>query len=242
MLRLTAATPLGAPPQTVELFLNHPQRGTGQRFQGGIFADAGNFSLTGSDVRIFLPDPAGTVTHEGQTYRAALPADQLSWAIVTRSLSFASGPASGAVIEILVGGTPTLFSQWQGLSFADLSNPLVSGPNAAPFGDRIANLIRYAHGVGLSEPVAHLLPRILKSGGGFVYRFRYDPTKTDIAWQVRASDDAGSWPHVIFDTRIDPIPPLIDGWLEVPVPPSLGGAPAPAPRMFLRLGLEQLAP
>ena len=242
MLRLTSATPLGAPPQTVEFFLKHPQLSTGQRFQGGIFADAGNFSLTGSDVRIFLPDPAGSVTYEGQTYRTALPEDQLSWAIVTRSLSFASGPASGAVIEILVGGEPTLFSQWQGLNFADLSNPLVSAPNATPLGDGIANLIRYAHGAGLSEPVAHLLPRIVKSGGGFVYRFRHDATKTDIAWQVRATDDPGAWPHVIFDTRTDPIPPLIDGWLEVPAPSSLGGGPTPAPRMFLRLGLEQLAP
>ena len=241
-LRLTASTPLGTPPQTVDLFLNHAQRSTGQRFLGGIFADAGNFSLSGTDVRIFLPDPAGTTSHEGQTYRAALPADQLVWSIVTRSLNFASGPASGAIIEILVGGTPTLFSQWQGLNFADLSNPLVSGPNAAPLGDGIANLIRYAHGVGPGDPVEHLLPRIVKSGGGFAYRFRYDATKTDIAWQVRASGDLASWPDVIFDSRTDPIPPLVDGWLEVPVPPSLGGGPAPAPRMFLRLGLDQLAP
>lgn len=239
MLRLTASPPFGTPPQTVDLFLNQAQRITGQRFAGGIFADAGSFSLTGTELRIFLPDPAGTVTHEGQTYRLAIPADQLVWSVVTRSLSFPSGPASGAIIEILVDGVPTSFSQWQGLNFADLSNPQVSGPNAAPLGDGIANLIRYAHGVALSEPVAHLLPRIAKSGSGLVYRFRYDATKSGITWLVRGSDDLASWPHVIFNSATDPIPALIDGWLELPVPPSLGGAAAPAPQMFLRLALEQ---
>ncbi len=247
MLRLTGPAPVTSPPQTLDLFLNRQTRNPGDRFHGGLFADAltSAIDLGGSTVRILVPDPAGPISHGGQTYRESAPADSLTWSVVAHSRDFGSGPVSGAIVEILVGGEPGLFGQWRNLHFpdpADLANPLVSGPLANPSGDGVSNLIRYAHGVGPLDPVLHLLPQIESDGGGHVFRFRHDSAKTDLAWRVRATNTLDTWPHLLLDTTADPVPPPVDGWVEIPLPASLTGDPAPDPRIFSRLEVERSGP
>jgi hypothetical protein len=80
------------------------------------------------------------------------------------------------------------------------------------------------------------MPQIDGVGADLVFRFRYDATKTDLGWRVCASNDLSDWEHMIFDSELtDPIPPLDDGWLDIPLPSSLEGNPSPDPRMFSRL-------
>jgi hypothetical protein len=139
---------------------------------------------------------------------------------------------------------PGTFAFWRDQHFpdpADHANEALSGPEAAPAGDGIANIVRYAHGVGPYDPVVHLLPVLVPAGGGHQFRFRYDPALTDLVWKVTATNDLGGWPATLFDSTLGPVPPLDNGWLPVALPASLGGGPAPDPRIFARLEL-QLAP
>ena len=139
---------------------------------------------------------------------------------------------------------PTRYIQWRTLHFpdpADFANDSVSGPLACPSGDGMSNLVRYAHGVGPSASVGGLMPVLATTPEAtFTFRFRYDPTQTDLAWRVTAGNQLTDWAQVLFDSRASPIPPLDGGWLPVPLPPNLGGGPAMDPRMFARLEVIQL--
>ncbi|MCF7674165.1 MAG: hypothetical protein K9M97_02380 [Akkermansiaceae bacterium] len=141
---------------------------------------------------------------------------------------------------------PTLYAQWRTLHFpdpGDFANDAISGPLACPSGDGVSNLVRYAHGVGPHTQVTGLMPVLAATPEApFTFRFRYDPTKTDLAWRVTAGNQLTDWTQVLFDSRTSQIPPLDDGWLPVPLPPNLGGGPAMDPRMFARLEVIELAP
>ncbi|MCW1923586.1 CotH kinase family protein [Luteolibacter arcticus] len=132
---------------------------------------------------------------------------------------------------------PGTYAYWRSEHFSggDLTNEAVSGPEATPAGDGISNIMRYAHGVGPYEPVLHLLPVLVKDGGGHEFRFRFDPALTDLVWKVKASNDLGSWTSTLFDSTVGPVPPMEDGWLPVTLPASLTGNPWPDPQIFVRL-------
>jgi hypothetical protein len=139
---------------------------------------------------------------------------------------------------------PGTYTFWRDQHFpnpADFANEALSGPEAAPAGDGIANIVRYAHGVGPYDPVVHLLPVLAKNGAVYQFRFRFDPALTDLVWKVKASNQLGTWSTTLFDSTLGPVPPLESGWLPVNLPSSLAGNPQPDPRIFARLEL-QLAP
>ena len=221
-----ATAPLPQAPATIDLFLPS-SRAPGDRFAGGLLVPPGidlAGALAGTQVRLFLPDPAGTVSWLGQNHRPAGPADQLVWRV--------AGLAEGNVIEVVQFGEPGNFAQWRNLHFPDAGERAddgISGPTArAP--DGVANLIRYAHGVAPGEPVSGLLPRLAGAGNGEkTYRFRHDATRGGIAWVVRASSGLGAWNETLFDSRTD-VPPAPDGegWTNLPVPAGRG-------KLFLRL-------
>ncbi len=112
---------------------------------------------------------------------------------------------------------------------------MISGPAAIPAPDGVPNIIRYALGAGPADPVVHLLPTLRQAGDGFGFRFKYDPAISDLRWKITSSGDLEDWSQVIFDSAVDPIPALEEGWLAIDVPF------AAAPRGFARLELE-LAP
>lgn len=139
------------------------------------------------------------------------------------------------------GDAPARYGQWLASAFpqpAQYADPVLSGLLAAPANDGFSNLLRYAHGVGPFQPVGHLLPVMDQTGGGRIFRFRYDASKTDLRWRVLGSNNLDNWPHILFDSATDAIPPLQDGWLPVSVPTSLQGLSQPDGEAFLRLQIE----
>jgi hypothetical protein len=148
----------------------------------------------------------------------------------------------GDEIETVI--EPGTYTFWRDQYFpnpADFANEALSGPEATPAGDGIANIVRYAHGVGPYDPVLHLLPVLVGNDGVYQFRFRFDPALTDLVWKVKASNNLGTWPSTLFDSTVGPVPPLESGWLPVNLPSSLAGNPQPDPKIFARLEL-QLAP
>ena len=140
---------------------------------------------------------------------------------------------------------PPSYNTWKFSAFpnaADRANAMISGANANPSGDGVSNLIRYALGVGPYAPVTSLLPSLLASNGRFDFRFRYDATKPNLIWRVKATNNLSTWSSVLFDSRTSAIPPLVNGWLPVTVPTSLGTGPATDPKIFMRLELELVSP
>ena len=139
------------------------------------------------------------------------------------------GPVAAQILEVRLDGAPTHFAAWQSANFSpgDLANPLLSGENAAPFGDGIPNLLRYALGASSGDAVA--LPQFSQAAATF--RFRYNPALFDIVYQVEATGNLADWsnPVVIFNSAISSLQPAVDGWLTV-------SDPAPPPgRRFYRL-------
>ena len=128
---------------------------------------------------------------------------------------------------------PGTYAHWRSTEFSgpDATNDSISGAEAMPAGDGIANIVRYAHGVGPYAPVHHLLPRIATDGNARVFRFRYDASKTDLVWKVKASDELAGWTQTLFDSTTSTIPPLVDGWLSVELPSS-------GSKIFARLELS----
>lgn len=138
----------------------------------------------------------------------------------------------------------TAYEAWRSIQFpdpAEFADDAVSGPNANPAGDGVVNLIRYAHGVGAYEWITPMLPELMKVGGGFVYRIRYDASIPGISWRVVASSNLSDWSQVLFDSETSAIPPLDDGWLPVTIPSHLETGPSDS-RIFTRLEIRQVDP
>ncbi len=137
-------------------------------------------------------------------------------------------------------GQPTTYEQWRGLAFADparRADDAESGPDAVSGPDGTSNLLRYALGLGLDDPAAPRLPGLTAAAEGhLVFRFRHDPTKTDLVWRVERSPDLHDWTTALYDSRFNPTPPRdLDGWTELLVPLD-------TPRLFLRLHLSGATP
>ena len=248
LLRLTQTNPIPSTPAAVDLYINIATRNPGDRYRGGFFINSGydlKAALASAQVRLLVPDAGGAIAYLGVNYRVANSSDNLTWSVVSQSLNFGTGSVTGKTLEVLVGGKPTAFSQWAGLQFAnpaDAANPAISGPNGNPAGDGVSNLMRYALGVGPYDPVASLLPALVKSGANYALRFPFDATKTDLVWRVQATHDLNHWSNVRFDSQTSPIPPLDNGYLTVAIPPYLGTGPARDPQIFTRLVVSLLSP
>lgn len=142
---------------------------------------------------------------------------------------------NGAYQQWLVSADhPATYTAWVNQQFplsADRANPAVSGPTADPSGQGASNLMRYALGLAKNEAPSPALPVLTASPAGLDFRFRFDPGLTDVTYRVEASTDLVDWSEVVFDSRLDALPLLADGWLTITAPVDF----SQTPRRFLRL-------
>lgn len=217
------ADDLTSPPAGLTLYLDTPAPQPGDRFRGGLLLPPGSdwtSALLTSPPQVFKPDALGLHAFDGRTW-SLMPEARLTRVPVTANLG--DGPVSAEILEVRLNGIATDFATWQAGNFppADLANPLVSGDNAAPFGDGIPNLLRYALGAAAGNAVE--LPEFSKTGATATFRFRYDPSLFDLVYQVEATGDLEDWtsPVILFNSATSPLQPAPDGWLEItdPTPP-----------------------
>jgi autotransporter-associated beta strand protein len=208
------STPLG-----IDLYLDLAGPITAETLvQGGFLLPAGSHWASILDHpgrRIFTADPAGTHEFEGKTW-SPLPGAILT--SVPTTLTGPSGPVEGRIMEIRFDAAILAYQAWRSAFFtpADAADETVSGPDATPFGDGIANLLRFALAIGETDSPARL-PTITIQPDGTAFRFPYDPRLRGIRWQVEATADLTDWSDadILFDSHLHLDLPDAEGWLTV---------------------------
>ncbi len=129
---------------------------------------------------------------------------QLQWRY--HHIGVTSGPRTQLRLDDIVitsSGAPAGYAGWVGDHFDTTlaADPAFSGPGAAPFGDGVSNLLKYALGAG---PNDRLGPEQLEQGKAadnrLFIRFYRNPELTDIAYRIEASTDLIDWSDLLFDS------------------------------------------
>lgn len=224
-------------PQTLDIFLSAVPA-TGDVFRGGYFVPFNvNLlaELAGTAKRVFVPDPQGVYLFDNQSWWQTF---NVQFTMVAEAADFGQGLVQGRVLEVRVDGAPATFAAWQAAAFpdpADLANPLVSGPDADPQGTGVANLLRYALGLSLTDDPTGRAPRFAGTTAAPAIRFPFDAGRNDIAYVVEATNNVADWssPTILFDSRTD-FPPAADaGWITVSDPTASGDQRFYRLRVFL---------
>ena len=216
-------------------------KGTGDTFHGGWltpYAATLAASVDAAAIRVFLPSSAGNplaVEIAGSWW-----IENSDWTLTTVPVQTPLGGGHGTArtLELRLGTNlpPVGFEAWRTLHFtnpADLEDPLISGPDADPYGSGIKNLVAYALGLAPGEPlVADRLPTLSVNGDTRVFTTPFDPRRDDIRYVVEASDDPGQWTNaiVLFDSATD-FPPDTDEYGRISIEDQETGIP----RRFYRL-------
>ena len=220
--------------ERVDVFLEAPLPGPGDRLTGGIVlptAEAWN-GVNFAGMQVFTPDAAGSREFGGRTW------SPVGNATATRVPSALPGHP-GSVLELRFDGAPLGYEIWVAATFPaqdDREDPGVSGPAASPFGDGVANLLRFT--LGTDDKGRVRLPTLDYSSDGGVFRFPYDPGLRGLRWVVEATDDLTHWAaaDVLFDSDPSESPPEAGGWLDVADPAT------DRSRRFYRLRIGLQAP
>ncbi|MBE0541633.1 MAG: chitobiase/beta-hexosaminidase C-terminal domain-containing protein [Verrucomicrobia bacterium] len=223
-LLVLQSAPVG--PAALDVYLSAPPM-SGDHLRGGFFVPF-NVNLAGSIAgvpsRAFMPDMLGTHLYEDQSW-SQLTNVQIT--TVAEAADFGHGLVQGRILEIRVDGAPATFPAWQAAAFsdpADLADPFVSGPGADPQGVGVANLLRYALGLTLTDDPDDRAPEFAGSISAPAIRFPFDAGRNDIAYVVESTTDVTNWssPAILFDSRTDFPPATQSGWITVsdPTPPS----------------------
>jgi autotransporter-associated beta strand protein len=214
-------------PQALDLYLSVPTPSPSDKFRGGFFVPWGAnlaAALAATTGRVFIPDAQGGHAFAGQSW------SQLAHAQITtvpESADVGQGLVPGRTLEVRLDGAPTTFAAWQALAFpdpADRANPLVSGPAADPQGSGVANLLRYALGLTLTEDPSSRAPQYVGSPSDSAIQFPFDAGRNDLVYLVEAASSVTGWSSgtILFDSRTD-FPTGSDaGWIIIhdPAPPG----------------------
>ncbi len=221
---------------SIDIYLTN----AGDTFEGGLivpFLQDLSSAISAATVNVFTPDPTGVKTFEGVKWSPlATP-----WTLTTvaKNLPLAAPFSTSRLLQLRTGATrATDLDDWRTAAFpdpADLADPLISGPLATPFGDGVANLLRYAFGVQPGSPATPKLPVSAISGNSHGLKFPFDSGRDDIIVKVQATEDLNNWNTVLFDSSTD-FPPAgdINGMITI-----LDPTPATGKRFYRVMVMEK---
>lgn len=196
-----------APTGVLELnfYLSGAAQGLGAISRGGLIVPASQDllgALALADVRVFSSDPAGSHQFSEQSWREV---SSYSLKLVEADLG-QPAPFEQVKILELTNGPSDSFEDWRQRSFsvAELADPLISGPQASPFGDGVENLLRYAFGIPMGGGASPYLPSIMADSSGLGLEFAFDGNRDDIGVLVESSESLSEWAGatVLFDSSV----------------------------------------
>ena len=96
---------------------------------------------------------------------------------------------------LTVNSTSSGFAAWQAANFTaqQLTNPAVSGLNAAPANDGVLNLVKYALGLLPFVPASQPLIAFRVSNGEGVLTYHKPASVMDVLYRVEVSTDLKTW-------------------------------------------------
>jgi hypothetical protein len=102
---------------------------------------------------------------------------------------------------------------------AELADPLVSGSLAAPFGDGVANILRYAFEVPAGASAASYMPKLHATPASYGIDFPFESGRDDLIVIAESSDELDDWSGatVLFDSSTD-FPPMADAFGRISIP------------------------
>lgn len=210
---ITAVSPGGTTTTTLSLLLLSPQY-TPPTFALNTYslssAEGGQTVLTATVSGLPAPDcqwlfggnPIPGATSSTLTIPATAPADKGAYSLVV-SNSTGSVRSGNVLLNVL-----STFNQWQNRLFTpnQLADPNVSGPGAAPQGDGVPNLLKYALNIDPTRPVAPedaaAFPAANVETGTTQYlslMYRQNNAATGVAFEIQTSTDLVHWQTVTPD-------------------------------------------
>jgi hypothetical protein len=241
LLQIAAPTTSGLEPATATLDLTTVvgapawERGTIYTMTlGGSYEEDGSLELTGTlsdggqnEATLSLVlGGAGVSLPGGSWFGLTGRNSRLDW----RGFQLAS-PAQFDLLGPIEPEGST-FDRWSAINFSpeDLADPSISGPLAAPGGDGISNLLKYAFGFSPRTPVSSAdlpAPEMVDGALQLTYRERWDAL--DLEYIPESSEGLDDWNR----TNVVEVSRLSDGEYDlVTVSAALS---AGAPRGFLRV-------
>ena len=156
------------------------------------------------DITLETTSAAGTVVEfsisaedevDGQVPANSTPASGSLFAPGTTPVTVTAADAAGNVAQETFSVTVMLvgFEAWRLEQFtpAELADSSISGPHAAPAGDGIGNLLKYALGLPAKTPSTTGI-ELSEAGGIHSLAYRRPANRPDIVYQVEVSPDIGA--------------------------------------------------
>ncbi len=162
----------------------------------------------------------------------------------TVSISIRATNAAGTGYAVLKLTVQTAFTAWQNTYFtaAELNDPTISGPNATPAGDGIANLTKYALGLAPKINGAGGLPKVslTATGGSTFLTLTYNKAlaASDVSYTVEVSGDLQMWSSGASSTATVSATNNAAGTMQTVVERDLTPTSS-AGRRFIRLRVNQ---
>jgi len=205
----------------LDFYLTGAAANPGAISQGGIiipFTKDLYSAIQSANIRVFIPNPSGTHTFEGQLWSLAPDYTVTS---VAAALGQASPFEQVKILEVTNGASePTSFEAWRQSTFnaIELSNPLISGPQADAFGEGVNNLLRYAFGVPDGYSAISYLPILLSPPSSFGIDIPFESGRHDLTVIIESTDNLSDWSSatILFDSSID-FPPTPDAFGRITV-------------------------
>jgi hypothetical protein len=189
----------------LDLYLSGSAQASGAVSRGGLIVPALEDligALSWAAVRVFSSDLAGSHQFGDQSWTQI---SNYSLKVVPADLGQAAPFEQVKILE-LTNGPADSFEDWRQRTFsaAELADPLISRPQASPFGDGMQNLLRYAFGVPAGENASGYLPRIKTDSSGIGVEFPYDGSRDDLKVVVESSDSLQDWTGavILFDSSM----------------------------------------
>lgn len=113
---------------------------------------------------------------------------------VTTTASDLAGNSATRSFQVTVTGET--YATWAAGQFtaSELADPAISGPDASPAGDGLANLLKYALGLAAKTPSVTGIT-LLPNATGWTFTYRRPALRSDLTYAVEVSPDLspGSW-------------------------------------------------
>ena len=106
------------------------------------------------------------------------------------------GSVTSLLATLTISTGATGFAAWQATNFTteQLADPDISGANAAPAGDGVANLVKYALGLSPFTPADPLqLTSLAFTNGAWALVYHRPADITDIVYDPQTSTDLLNW-------------------------------------------------